>query len=118
MRKVVLLVALVVTALAVVPSQVAKAQCGCYGGYRPTYSYVPGYVPTYSPVITTYSPVYASPSYGYAAPAYGYAPSYGYGYGYARPGVSVVIGPGYRGFGYGGYGYGGYGYHRYHYGRW
>lgn len=102
-----LLVAFVVCGLVFSSTQEAKAHWGCggyYGGYSPSYSYYPAYHPSYA-----YSPVV---SYGYSYPrySYGYAPAYSYSY--YRPGVSVFVGSGYRGYGYGGwsgYGYGGWG---------
>ena len=93
MKKWILLVALVAGALIASSNQTAQADCRLgYGVAYPSYSYYSAY--SY-PAYTTYvaSPVYSSPSYTYSS--YGYAPSYGVSY--YRPGVSVMIGSGYRG---------------------
>jgi hypothetical protein len=112
MKKLLLLVGLVAGVLLVSSGQEAKAGCGCgvqYGVAYPSYSYRP-----------VYTPVYSVPTYGYTN--YGYAPAYSggayYGGGYYQPGLSVVIGSGYRGYGYGSYSSygGGYGYH--HHSHW
>lgn len=105
MKKLLMLLAAVVGVLVVSTSQEAIAGCRHgfgYGVAYPSYSYAPVYAPAYS------------------VQSYGYTPSY-YGASYYRPGLSVVIGSGYRGYGYVGSG-GGYGYHRHyhhrHYGHW
>ena len=98
MRKLLLLLGAVAGMLIGTSSQEAKADCGFgYGVAYPSYSY---------------APVYSVPRYGYTT--YGYAPVYSnYGASYYRPGVSVVIGSGYRGYNYGG----GYGHHHHHHHR-
>ena len=108
MKKLILLAVLAVGALILGTASEAKAdhQSGCGssygGGYYGGYSYGPSY----------YSGGYSAPVYSYS-----YAPvnSFGYGYpssgfNYGRPGLSISIGSGYRGYSSGGYGgYGGYG---------
>ncbi len=106
MRKLILLAVLAVGALILGTASEAKAdhRSGCgpsYGGgsYYGGYSYVPSY---YSPSYS-YGPVN---SFGYAYPTTGFY--------YGRPGLSISIGSGYRGYSYGSYGgYGG-GRHRHH----
>lgn len=100
---------LVVVAVGVVmASSAQEAKAGCrhgfgYGVAYPSYSYVP-----------VYSPVYSVPSYGYVPSSYGVS--------YSRPGLSVVIGSGYRGYGYVGstrsYGHHHHHYHHRHYSHW
>ena len=109
MRKLMLLVALVAVAFVVSSAAEAKADdmSGCRGGggYYGGYSYAPSYSYGYAP------------AYSYSAPIYNYGAvnSFGYGYPttgfyYGRPGVSISIGSGYRGYNYGSYGgNGGYG---------
>ena len=115
MKNLMLLVALVAVALVVSSASEAKADhpSGCQGGYYGGgYSYAPSYSYGYAAPVYNYSqPVYSSSAY-----SYGPVNSFGYGYPttgfyYGRPGVSVSIGSGYRGYSYGGYGggYGGYG---------
>lgn len=104
MRKLILLAVLAVGA-----TSEAKAdhfgRCGNgFGGgsfYR-GYSYGPSY---YAPVYSYgYGPVN---SFGYAYPSSGFI--------YSRPGLSISIGSGYRGYGFGGYrGYGSGRYHHHH----
>ncbi|MFM9966239.1 MAG: hypothetical protein ACKV2Q_34105 [Planctomycetaceae bacterium] len=114
MKKLILLAMLTVGALTLSVTSEAKAdhRSGCgpsYGGG----SYYSGY--DYAPRYTTrsyYAPVYSynygpSHSYGYAYPSSGIA--------YSRPGLSISIGSGYRGYSYGNYGsYGGGGHHHHH----
>lgn len=108
MKKLILLAVLAVGALILGTASETKAdhRSGCGSGYGGG-----GYYSGYS-----YGPIYSAPVYSYSyAPvnSFGYAyPSSGFYYG--RPGLSISIGSGYRGYGYGGYGgYGG-GSHRHH----
>lgn len=114
MKKLILLAMLAVGALTLSVTSEAKADhwnsCGpSYGGggYYGGYSYAPSY----------YSRSYYAPVYGYN---YGPVNSFGYaypssGFYYGRPGLSISIGSGYRGYGYstGGFG-GGRSYHHGH----
>ena len=108
MKKLMLLVALVAGGIVVTSSQIAKAdhQSGCGSGWGGGY-YSSGY---------NYGGYYPSYSFGYDSyyPSYNYSPSFSFGY--ARPGVSISIGSGYRGYSYGGWGGygGGYGGHHHH----
>lgn len=106
MKKLLLLAMLTVGALTMSMTSEAKADhwnsCGPnYGGY----SYVPSYYSRsyYAPVYSyNYGPVN---SFGYAYPSSGFS--------YSRPGLSVSIGSGYRGYSVGGFG-GGRSYHHGH----
>ncbi len=107
MRKLILLAMLAVGALMVGATSEAKAdhRCGSgFGGgsYYRGYSYGPSY---YAPVYSySYVPVN---SFGYAYPSSGFS--------YSRPGLSISIGSGYRGYNYGGYrGYGSGRHHHHH----
>jgi hypothetical protein len=109
MRKLLLLAALVAGAFIVgTPSMARADHFSCGPGFGGGYYGYPGYLQSY------YAPVY---SYNYGpVNSFGYAyPSSGFYY--YRPGFSIAIGSGYRGFGYGygGYGYGGYGYGAHHF---
>lgn len=108
MKKWILLAVLAVGAVTLSMTSVAKADhwSGCgpsYGGYYGGYSYAPSYSSF------DYGPTYR---YGYGpVNSYGYSyPSSGFYYG--RPGLSISIGSGYRGYGYSGYG----GHHHHHHG--
>ena len=99
MKKLILLAMLAVGALTLSVTSTAKADhwnsCGpSYGGY-----YGGGYGSSlyYGPVYRySYAPVN---SFGYAYPSSGFY--------YSRPGLSVSIGSGYRGYGYSTGGFGG-----------
>lgn len=103
MKKWILLAVLAVGALGFGVTSEAKADhwSDCYGGG----GYYGGYSGSY------YAPVY---SYNYGPTnSFGYAyPSSGFYYG--RPGLSISIGSGYRGYGYGGYSRGWSGGHHHH----
>lgn len=111
MKKLILLALLAAGAMTLSVTSEAKADhrsCGpSFGGgsYYRGYSYEPSY----------YSRSYYAPVYSYSSgPVYAYPSS---GFSYSRPGVSISIGSGYRGYSYGSYGsYGGYsrGGHRHH----